>query len=351
MVSNWDKIWPKLYKFKESFRPYHFVLLFLILINIFISVSPFVAIYRWIKVFETLVIFYIFRNIHIDKKQILQSLFFSSALQLFLAISQIVNHKSIQGIWYLLGERYFTIGTPGIAKVAINGVEILRAYGTFSHPNSLAGFYLLLYGFVLFWKPFEKETLLKTMTILIVSFLILLSFSKVAIMGLLALTVWKSWRENQDCAICRIAKIIVPFSLAFVFMSATGDLESLDKRLYLTRSAIEIFFQQPIFGVGFGNYIYAQSRIVNTYSYIFIQPVHNIFLLALVELGLPLFAFTFYFLLNTIKKIWASPVKKAIILVIVFTGMFDHYWLTLQQNIVLVPVLFGLLQKDKTVVK
>ena len=157
MISTRHKIWPKLYKFKEYARPFHFVFLILVLINIFISVTTFVAIYRWIKVTEAIVIFYIFKNIHIDKKQILQALLFSSALQLFLAISQIVNHKSIQGIWYLLGERYFTIGTPGIAKVALNGVEILRAYGTFSHPNSLAGYYLLLYGFVLFGNHSKKR--------------------------------------------------------------------------------------------------------------------------------------------------------------------------------------------------
>ena len=44
---------------------------------------------------------------------------------------------------YFIGERTFTGQTPGIATVALNGNLLLRPYGTFPHPNVLAGFLLV----------------------------------------------------------------------------------------------------------------------------------------------------------------------------------------------------------------
>ncbi|HEX8932217.1 MAG TPA: hypothetical protein VF810_03625, partial [Patescibacteria group bacterium] len=55
-----------------------------------------------------------------------------------LAISQFLRQGSLGGIFYYFGERLFSGITPGIANASINGVLILRPYGTFSHPNVLA---------------------------------------------------------------------------------------------------------------------------------------------------------------------------------------------------------------------
>jgi len=58
----------------------------------------------------------------------------------FLGLAQIIKGGSLNGIWWWLGERRFTYGGIGIAQFRVFDQAWIRAYGTFSHPNSLAGF-------------------------------------------------------------------------------------------------------------------------------------------------------------------------------------------------------------------
>jgi len=58
-----------------------------------------------------------------------------------LAILQFIKGSTI-GFW-ALGERTFTLLTPGIAKFDFYGHEFLRPYATFPHPNVLAGYLLI----------------------------------------------------------------------------------------------------------------------------------------------------------------------------------------------------------------
>ena len=46
------------------------------------------------------------------------------------------------GFWFL-GESILGPEIPGVAKIVVAGGKILRAYGTFPHPNILAAFLLL----------------------------------------------------------------------------------------------------------------------------------------------------------------------------------------------------------------
>src|SRR5258708_5260679 len=60
-----------------------------------------------------------------------------------LAIAQFFNQGSLNGVLYFLGERTFTATTSGIANASVSGELILRPYGTFPHPNVLAGYLLI----------------------------------------------------------------------------------------------------------------------------------------------------------------------------------------------------------------
>ena len=319
----------------------------LILVNIFFSLEPIIAICKFMKLFELVIVFLFIKNIKVPSKTILLIILFSTFLQLSLVTMQILNQGSMQGIWYFFGERSFNISTPGIAKTAINGIEIMRGYGTFSHPNSMAGFYLLLYGFVSSHKPFHKYQLLQKLLLSISLLLILFSFSKIAILGLLGLVVYTNFQKKTNCFLCHVSKIIVPIVLGGIFLTAVGDPDSFDKRLWLAQSAVQIIKEHIVFGVGFGNYLIAQSRFSIPYPYFFLQPVHNIFLLALAEMGIPLFLTMVYLIQSGLKKLSTPEVRNILLVIILFTGMFDHYWLTLQQNMLLIPVVFGLLQHEK----
>ena len=329
---------------------YVLISLFLIL-NIAFALSPIISIYKLIKLAELAAVFWMITKSKIQTKHVLVVFLSMSILQLVLVIFQVTQGYSMQGLAYFLGERSFSLSTPGIAKISLQGIELMRGYGTFSHPNSLAGFYLLLYGFVLFYQPFDKYHLLQKMFLTIAIMLILFSFSKIAIIGLLGVMVYSSFKNKTNCFICRASQLIMPIVLGVVFLSGVGDPESLDKRLWLAASSLQIIQNHLFIGVGLGNYLVAQSTFSIPYPYFFLQPVHNIFLLSIAELGIPLFILIMYLLKNTIQTIWKSPAGKAVIITVVFTGLFDHYWLTLQQNMLLIPVVFGLLQKHKSMVK
>ncbi len=164
------------------FKKRSFLLLFLLsTFNIVFSLSPWISFYKVIKIAEFLSLFAIvqkFGNKLLPPKKLLIVLLASSAFQFILVALQFVHKHSLQGFFYFFGERYITLSLPGIAKVSLQGIELLRPYGTFSHPNSLAGFYLLIYFFVLTNKKFDKYLLLKNSILFFSFILIFLSFSK-----------------------------------------------------------------------------------------------------------------------------------------------------------------------------
>lgn len=328
----------------------------LVLVGLFGVVSPIIGLYRFLKLLEVIMLYGIFRVKKWEAKPLVIAFTLGAIVQLFLAVTQTTLGHSLGGIWYYAGERTFDIATPGIATVAIRGVEVLRPYGTFPHPNAMAGFYLLLYSFILFWGPFKSpnsslERGLRGVLFITCSLLIFLSFSKVAILTYLMIAVFTGLRTLRQCTLCSISKIAIAFALASMFLFARGDSQTIDKRIYLARSAIKIVVQAPLMGVGLGNYLYAQSTVANPYPYHFLEPVHNVFLLALAEVGIVTFVLVAWFTWPCVKNLWQTDAGRTILIVILITGMFDHYWLTLQQNILLLPVVFGLLQKRESVLK
>ena len=135
----------------------------LLLINSLLAKNQLTAFYQLIRIVEFLIVFSLGRQLFkiIKEKLLLIILLLTSSFQLILAALQLISKHSIQGIFYFFGERLFSLSTPGIAKAAFQGIEFLRPYGTFSHPNSLSGFFLLLYFFVLTNKKFNKHFVLK----------------------------------------------------------------------------------------------------------------------------------------------------------------------------------------------
>jgi O-antigen ligase len=227
----------------------------------------------------------------------------------------------------------------------MNGIEVLRAYGTFSHPNSLAGFYLLVYVFVLTYKHFEKMPILKYGTMFVSALLIFVSFSKIPIILFLFINFWYVVRNPQaiKCLFCRISRIVVIAVVSIIFLATKGDKYTLIKRGELLRNSLDIIAKHPLFGVGIGNYLLAQIDFPIKYAYFFLQPVHNIFLLFLSESGIILTVFVAYSLYGYFKPLFKNQTFQYMAFIVVTTGMFDHYWLTLQQNFLLLPLLFALL--------
>lgn len=321
----------------------HLLIFLLFFAHCILAYHPLLAIYKLIKYTEIYIVFLLFSTLANVSRKIYIPLFLGATIEFFVSLFHLANGHSLQGLFYFLGERYFTLSTPGIAKAALFGVEFLRPYGTFSHPNSMGGFYLLVFFLSLF--IFEKEKLPKRIAILFISIaLVVMSFSKIATGTLFFLyTGFLIYRLTSTCRLCSISRII---SLAVIFFLVTltqTDPQSLYKRIELFKHAVFIVQQHLLFGVGLGHYLLYEARIPFVYSFFSLQPVHNIFVLFLAETGLIIFI-VFGFL----GVRFLAAYKKNIAFLFCFaafvlTGMFDHYWLTLQQNMLLLGVVFGLL--------
>lgn len=128
--------------------------------------------------------------------------------------------------------------------------------------------------------------------------------------------------------------------------------KDINERIVLAKLAVEMWKSNPLFGIGLGNFITALPKTGLSNNVIWLlQPVHNIYLLILSETGLVGFILLFVLMFKTFKnslKIIRLPAGqenyKFIIplLCILYTGLFDHYWVTLQQNSLLFAVIIGL---------
>lgn len=308
-----------------------------------------VALYRELKILEVFFIFFLFKERRPSTSLVLTALGIGISFEAVLSVFQFINKHSLQGVFYFFGERAINLSLPDIAKASLDGIELLRPYGTFSHPNSMAGFYLLVYTFVLTLKKTSQYKIVMNAILTLATLLIFLSFSKVAISLFLVINgVYLIRKGDFSCKLCFFSRALVLLVLSFVFISAGTDPLSFTKRMFFFQSALDVAKNHLLFGVGLGNYLVSQ-KAVSSLLILTPQPVHNIFVLLFLELGLVMFSTLVFFSWKRARQRMGSFPFLLCLIVVVATGMVDHYWITLQQNLLLLPVIFGLLESRKLV--
>ncbi len=318
--------------------------------------------YAFLYGFMKLLEFIFLGLIIVDKfsitNKVLSVLSFTVIFESILVIAQFLNHGSLGSFLYFLGERTFTSQTPGIANASIAGQLILRPYATFSHPNVLAGYLVIIMSLLFIAgsnKIKKKEILLRTIAITSGSIALLLTLSRVAIfVWLIILTIELLRKLNKNKFIILSLFLILIITIWFVLFSSfskrfsLSDLgnESTVQRVYFIDNSIKIIAANPIFGVGLNNYFYySPSNSKN--NILPIQPVHNIYLLILTQSGVLGFGAFLYLVLKTFKKIslFKNKQKKMVFyytfFALLFLGLFDHYLLTIQQGQLLLTTVFA----------
>lgn len=339
------KMFTRIIKFSKTW----WVIAIFVVMNFYFSTSYIRWGYQLFRYLEVIGVFFVFANIIFDKKKVVWILVASTLIQLFLVIYQIDTGRSLQGMAWFLGERMFDSSYPGIAKVYLWGVEKVRGYGTFSHPNSMGGFFLM--WFVFYFTQTKKLLKSELLLLILCGGLVLLSFSKVAIIVLLLLLIGQTLSRSYSCLICKLAKIVTFFVIMTLFLIASHDEQGMEKRVFWALQALEIIKTHPLFGVGMGNYLLAVGNLGWNIPFVetLIQPVHNIFLLSFAEIGLVGVGL----MAGIFRKLYQVSFDKKRFLILMFTigflGMWDHYILTLHQNLVLVGVMMGLMQNENQI--
>jgi hypothetical protein len=258
-----------------------------VIFNILVAGNRWVAGLAWLRVLEIWAVYNILKeNGELVKKYLFYLIPFWVILESGLGLLQIIRGESLQGIFYWLGERRFNLNTIGIAKISVFGHETLRAYGTFSHPNSMAGFLLVVLEL---WKNYKKD----------------LWYWVVRWFGIFGILICAS----------RVGILLLPIYLwPMVLVFSGWDSLSLIKRIDLNIEAIKMIFHYPLLGVGLNNYLLNSK---------YFQPVHNVYLLILSQVGIV----GVWFIYKIIRLL-----RLKILWIVLVTAMFDHYWMTLPQN-------------------
>ena len=238
------------------------------------------------------------------------SLFF----QTILALTQVFLGHSVGGLLYYFGERNVSVGSPGVALATFMDHVVLRAYGTFGHPNVLAGFAVIslliilrLHPRPLGSDPLSKRTLLKRNSrlqvekgpvatgrrvlmgtmfpLLLASLLVLLTQSRAAALSLFGFVIpFYLIKKTKNGTLFIYFILGVAVSLVTSFYSPPRSDLSSTQRIDLQQLSLTVIKNYPIFGTG------AQASI-STYPLVdstvrLLQPDHNSFTLLISWFGL-----------------------------------------------------------------
>lgn len=300
-----------------SNNPIVVVSLVFIVFNVVFSLQPLFTIYCYIRILFLSIFVVIYSRKNYFLPLVLKSLTLSLAWVSVLAACQFFFKHSVGGFWYWLGERPLSLSMLNVAKVSLGNIGIvLRPYATFPHPNALAGFAL---GCFLVFLISRKYLLC-----MLSSLMLLLSFSRSAIFVYLLFVLAYFFKKKS---VYFIPLLALPFFLP-------GNPLSLSERLSQVFPAWQAIQKNPLFGVGLGNYLLALPK----YPY---QPVHNLFLLLVTELGVPLSVF-FSVILKKLISASSHFYIMFLLVPVLATSLSDHYWLTSHQNLFLFFLLFAI---------
>jgi hypothetical protein len=330
------------------------VVVLLVILNILVAGNRWVAIYRWLRVGQWLVTFKLLVN---RKKTVVENLGWIVPtwviVETLLAIAQVVKGGSVGGWWYWLGERRFDFTSIGVAQISWWGQGAVRAYGTFSHPNSLAGFLLLILAWWFDQKNVRKVWWWLTFWLLLVG--VIVCGSRVVWALSVGMMLWKFWdKQGRRIDKKMLGILLVVLGMVMIILSIVAinyqlsdfvggwDSDSVQKRMTLNWVAMRMWRDNFVLGEGLGNFTSSLPSFVAGSAFYWWQPVHNIFLLWGAETGI----LGVMGLVWVVSSWWKNKWWKKwswIFVVIIVTGMLDHYWLTLPQNSWLLAVILAVL--------
>lgn len=325
--------------------------------TLFIAINQNTALYYLVKMIEYVLLGLTIIKMKPSLQSIATALSVSVLFSSILALWQFALQHSIGGFFWWIGERSFYASTPGIAAMSWHGRLLLRPYASFPHPNVLGGFLavsIVMFYFVLrHGNPGKKLRLWLYGCLGIGTITLLFTFSRSALLaaaiGIFFLSTKSLYRiQNQKWR--RIALLITSL-LALGSMSIQTVLpsffitccESVQQRVSLAGAAWQMVQEHPLFGVGLNNFI-SQLRAIGqrTHEQYILQPVHNVPLLILAEVGVVGFFAVLYGAAKVIYKSSRGALSAVLILLFFVLGAFDHYLLTVQQGQILTTLLISL---------
>ena len=136
---------------------------------------------------------------------------------------------------------------------------------------------------------------------------------------------------------------MVDFNYPLINFFGGWDENGIIKRGQLNLAAVEMIKGSPWFGVGLGNFLVKLPEFQRNNQIFWFQPVHNILLLLVSEIGLLGLGMIVWVVGRKLDwKKWDRWIWL-MLLVVFISGMVDHYWFTLPQNMWLLALVLGVI--------
>lgn len=319
------------------------------------------------KIFELFIFYILIVNKVLKFLDLIKVFVLAMTIQSLIAILQFAFQSDL-GL-QILGETDISTQNPLIARFYVLGIPFVRAYGTFPHPNILAGFLLLSFFFTfLIPQNFKNE---RNILFALQFFALLTTFSRTTLAFMIVNFTFFFFYHSKLHKYLKIKIDNIPKLTTFIFsatlvssilffwifriINITND-SSILERVQGFYYSISIFLNHP-FGVGFSHYTLFLDELkaveLQPWQY---QPVHNVFLLFLAECGIIAFfilaaglIFVFKGILKKSKtflipeKIFITKVLFTSILTLFLISNFDHYLISLEQGRFLTVYIIALL--------
>lgn len=348
---------------------YWLIIIFILFsgLTIFWSLNAELTFSRWLVLVQAVALLSMVLLFDFKFKKIAFVWVSGAAIQGIFAIFQFFSQSVFANKWLGLAEHSPLIS--GSIILQTDNERWLRAYGSLPHPNILAGFLVIAVLF-LFYLAFvaqkQSQRIFVLTSLVAIVPALFLTFSRSAwiaiILSLIILSFWLYQRKDYflNSTFLKILTLSV-FLVVILGVNLSGallarfsgeqDLEinSLKLRMTFTQQAWQLIKDRPYLGVGIGNYTLAVYQKINaSWPGYYYQPVHNLFLLVLAELGI-VGAVIFYLSLGLI--FWFSFKKtqepEGIIiflslLSILIISLFDHYFWTIYFGVIVFWLILGL---------
>lgn len=314
------------------------------------------------------ILFFLITDERTNVKQVFTAFLLGLLLPIAIGWCQVLTGWSFSST--ILGIAGKNVADAGVAVVETLNSRMLRAYGTFQHPNIFGGYLAVGIMFLVWIARYAKrrrEIVFALFTAAILGASLISTFSRSAWLAvvsgglaLLFLLVWNKRAPPKRAILIAIVGLfsILTTSLLFhdqIFSRFTPSMRveaiSIEERVLQYQTFGDVFLSSPLLGVSPGGYVFKLSEFNPGFPAWAYQPIHNTLLLILAELGIFGFGFFIYWIYSMDKISHALTRKSegmfalSLGVVILVLALFDHYLWSLWPGLVLSAVVFGSIVK------
>jgi O-antigen ligase len=356
-----------------------YILIFVLILSSFISTywakSETIALYAFIKLMEGMGFFGLVMKINFTFRRAALAMVITAFIQSILAIYQFLSQSVLGNKWLGMSSQIPFQG--GVSVIETETGRWLRAYGSLPHPNMLGGFLvvslLLLIGLAFISKK-RIEKIFILIGFIVINVALFLTFSReswialVLAISFLFYIILKS--QNKELKAILVNLLLVSLTVTGLFslffkdelltrIEATGRLEikSTEERVSYYDQAYKLIGKNLVDkkdwfkGLGIGSYTLAVheelDRNLKPWEY---QPVHNVYVLMLAELGIEgmaVFLFLIYKILKEVqmhrlitqKEIIISAADLKVSEIILLEKKFDYWFLIFSSILIAIAVI------------